>query len=117
VLKPTSLGINSSETRWLHRRYDDNRPPGFRTTHIEKANRAAPPSKRDDFALSLDHLLGEREAPQLFLSMSFCTLLPISTKRRQTFSRKENHLVDVRIARQLDLRLVRLCDGRTRRTW
>src|SRR5262249_53599362 len=95
------------------RRY---RLPGFRTIHIEKANRAAPPSKRDEFALSLDHLVGEREAPQFFLSMSFCTLLAISTKRRQTFSRKENHLVDVRIARQLELRIGGVGNGGTGRT-
>ena len=70
VLKPTSVGVGSSKPEWLHRRYDDNRLPGFRTIHVEKANRAAPPSKRDEFALSLDHLVGEREAPQFFLCPS-----------------------------------------------
>jgi hypothetical protein len=31
---------------------------------MEKANRAAPPSKRDDFALSLDHLRSVADYPQ-----------------------------------------------------
>src|SRR5215469_9529781 len=30
-----------------------------------------------------------REAPQFFFSTSFCTFLPSSIKRRQTFSRNE----------------------------
>src|SRR5262245_17184410 len=48
--------------------------------------------------------------------MSFCTLLPISTKRRQTFSRNEIALSTSASLGRLELRLAALCDARTRRT-
>src|SRR5262245_6326064 len=51
---------------------------------------------------------------QFFLSVSFCTSLPISSSRRQALSRNDITLVDVGIARQLELWLTGLCGGRTR---